>query len=89
MKIKTQITETKEVEIDLALPAFRQSNDLHYYKIIQGNEIIQVTKSGWSACIQTVHLELALNGTDEITETEFLSVYNEVKGKLDKLANDN
>lgn len=75
MKTKTTITKTEEVEIDL--PNYVWDKSCHWYKIIDENNVIQVTQADYVNSIGTCSLRLALHITwEECTEQEFNEAFN-------------
>jgi hypothetical protein len=82
MKLKI---ETKTVsEIEITLPAFIKSGNIHFYKVYSEEKCIGVTLADGMHSIHQAHSGLAFsgNGKEESTEAEFNAAYNKVAKHL-------
>ena len=85
--MKTTITKTEEVEIEIDLPNYVWDKSCHWYKIIDKDNVIQVTHAGHVSSISTCGLHLAIHMKwEECTEQEFNEAFNKALSKVHNLA---
>lgn len=85
MKVKK--TTVEEIDVEMSFPMFLKQNDYCYYKVIDENNFIRVIN--FSALIK-FGIEYDNNkfvieniiANEQVTESEFMAMYNHVKDKL-------
>jgi hypothetical protein len=91
MKLTRVIQPAVTEEVEITFPVYRSNNDLFFYKLVDENNITQVTINKY-ACFNGIenmkHIpNMVFNETSiEITEAEFEAKFNEAIELLTNLA---